>query len=50
MASKGPEVYIQILANFFFIPSIENIFDDKEVIFQEENESFHRKNGIKTFL
>ena len=43
------KVYIQILDNFL-IPSIENMFDDKEVICQDENVPSHRAKRVKTFL
>ena len=34
------EIYIQVL-DHFLIPLIENIFDDKQVIFLDDNASSH---------
>ena len=42
-------VYIEILDNFL-TPSIEDLFGDYEVIFQNDNATCHRAKGIKDFL
>ena len=42
-------VYIEILDNFLIL-SIENWFDDMEVIFQNNYASCHRAKRIKAFL
>ena len=43
------EFYIQILENSL-ISSIENMFNYKEVIFQDGNASSHRAKRVKAFL
>ena len=42
-------VYIEILDNFLFL-SIENWFDDDEVIFHDDNKSFLTVKWIKAFF
>ena len=43
------EVYIQILDSSLIL-SIENMFDDKEVIFQNNKKSSHIAKKFKAFL
>ncbi|CAJ0964526.1 unnamed protein product [Ranitomeya imitator] len=48
-ASINAQVYVDILDSFI-IPSIERMFGDDEMIFQDENASCHRAKIVKTFL
>uniref|UniRef100_A0A3B1IEA9 Tc1-like transposase DDE domain-containing protein n=1 Tax=Astyanax mexicanus TaxID=7994 RepID=A0A3B1IEA9_ASTMX len=43
------QVYIDILDSFL-IPSIEQMFGDNEIIFQDDNASCHRAKTVKAFL
>uniref|UniRef100_A0A3B1K6C0 Tc1-like transposase DDE domain-containing protein n=1 Tax=Astyanax mexicanus TaxID=7994 RepID=A0A3B1K6C0_ASTMX len=43
------KVYIDILDSFL-IPSIEQMFGDNEIIFQDDNASCHRAKTVKAFL
>uniref|UniRef100_A0A3Q3AMG8 Tc1-like transposase DDE domain-containing protein n=1 Tax=Kryptolebias marmoratus TaxID=37003 RepID=A0A3Q3AMG8_KRYMA len=43
------QVYIDIL-DTFLIPSIERMFGDDEIIFQDDSASCHRAKTVKTFL
>lgn len=48
-SSINAQVYIDILDSFL-IPSIENMFGDGEIIFQDDNASCHRAKTVKAFL
>uniref|UniRef100_A0A3B5QWB7 Tc1-like transposase DDE domain-containing protein n=1 Tax=Xiphophorus maculatus TaxID=8083 RepID=A0A3B5QWB7_XIPMA len=48
-SSINAQVYIDILDSFL-IPSIEQMFGDDEVIFQDDNASCHRAKTVKAFL
>ena len=48
-STVNKEVYIQILDNIL-ISTIENTFEDKEVISQDDNVSFYRAKRVKSFL
>uniref|UniRef100_A0A3B1JCI9 Tc1-like transposase DDE domain-containing protein n=1 Tax=Astyanax mexicanus TaxID=7994 RepID=A0A3B1JCI9_ASTMX len=48
-SSINAQVYIDILDSFL-IPSIEQMFGDNEIIFQDDNASCHRAKTVKAFL
>jgi DDE superfamily endonuclease len=48
-SSINAQVYIDIL-DTFLIPSIERMFGDDDIIFQDDNASCHRAKTVKTFL
>uniref|UniRef100_A0A3B5LXN8 Tc1-like transposase DDE domain-containing protein n=1 Tax=Xiphophorus couchianus TaxID=32473 RepID=A0A3B5LXN8_9TELE len=48
-SSINAQVYIDILDSFL-IPSIEQMFGDDEIIFQDDNASCHRAKTVKAFL
>ncbi|KAF7709014.1 hypothetical protein HF521_018071 [Silurus meridionalis] len=48
-SSINAQVYVEIL-DTFLIPSIERMFGDGSIIFQDDNASCHRAKSVKTFL
>ncbi|CAJ0921952.1 unnamed protein product [Ranitomeya imitator] len=48
-SSINAQVYVDIL-DTFLIPSIERMFGDDEIIFQDDNASCHRAKTVKPFL
>lgn len=48
-SSINAQVYVEIL-DTFLIPSIERMFGDGSILFQDDNASCHRAKSVKTFL
>ncbi len=48
-SSINAQVYVDIL-DTFLIPSVERMFGDDDIIFQDDNASCHRAKTVKTFL
>ena len=44
--TANSRIYIDILAHVLF-PSIDNVFEDENVVFQEDNVSYHKAKRIR---
>uniref|UniRef100_A0A8C5I7Z6 Tc1-like transposase DDE domain-containing protein n=1 Tax=Gouania willdenowi TaxID=441366 RepID=A0A8C5I7Z6_GOUWI len=48
-SSINAQVYVDML-DTFLIPSIERMFGDDDIVYQDDNASCHRAKTVKTFL